>query len=61
MASESSSREPTNFPPQIFGEQAVMNYGKYWYVYQQESKYLGDKYVYEKQLLHKFPHTFMQR
>ncbi|KAH0754743.1 hypothetical protein KY290_025013 [Solanum tuberosum] len=41
----SSSREPNDLPPQKFGGQAVMHYGKYWYECQQESKYLGDEYV----------------
>ncbi|KAH0682363.1 hypothetical protein KY290_020953 [Solanum tuberosum] len=41
----SSSREPNNLPPQKFGRQAVMHYGKDWYECQQESKYLGDEYV----------------
>ncbi|KAG5589799.1 hypothetical protein H5410_040313 [Solanum commersonii] len=44
-ATESSNRETTNLLPQKFGEKTIMHYGKDWYECQQESKYLGDKYV----------------
>uniref|UniRef100_M1DA89 Putative plant transposon protein domain-containing protein n=1 Tax=Solanum tuberosum TaxID=4113 RepID=M1DA89_SOLTU len=45
VGARSSSREPNDLPPQKFGGQAVMHYGKDWYECQQESKYLGDEYV----------------
>ncbi|KAH0709064.1 hypothetical protein KY284_010491 [Solanum tuberosum] len=51
----SSSREPNDLPPQKFGGQAVMQYGKDWYECQQESKYLGDEYIDEGRLRQEFP------
>ncbi|KAH0650410.1 hypothetical protein KY284_030322 [Solanum tuberosum] len=51
----SSSREPNNLPPQKFDGQAIMHYGKDWYKCQQESKYLGDKYVDDGLLRQEFP------
>ncbi|KAH0709236.1 hypothetical protein KY284_010663 [Solanum tuberosum] len=59
-AAGSSNRETTNLPPQIFCEQAVMQYGKDWYECQQESKYLGDEYVDEGRLRQEFPHILTQ-
>ncbi|KAH0724926.1 hypothetical protein KY284_000791 [Solanum tuberosum] len=60
VAARSSRREPTNLSPQKFGKQVVIHYGEKWQDCQPESKYMGNKYVDEGQLLEDFPYIHAQ-